>query len=278
LRLDGSDVECALDRGQIVALKRHVPICELKLELKAGSPPPLISLARKLNKAARLHVETQSKAARGYELAIQNPPTLPPAKFAELDEAMIAQSAFAAIARAWTGYVLACASYARHDDPEGIHELRVAIAFTTSVTHTRARGALREQTDPHQPPGRRCGCWPTSPFLFSGFRSGRIMELGRSGRTMMMSAAPGRAAAGERSELGGGRQSIAKFRSTDTAALTTVVAPYARARRAPTRRARSAWSADRPARAAWAALRLLTAVADSILRSLVGGERWRRRW
>jgi inorganic triphosphatase YgiF len=172
LRLDGSDVECALDRGQIVALKRHVPICELELELKAGSPPPLISLARKLNKAARLHVETQSKAARGYELMIQNPPAFPRAKFAELDEATIAQSAFAEIARACTGYVLACASYARrNDDPEGIHELRVAIAFTTSVTHTRARGALREQTDPHQPPGRRCGCWPTSPFLFS-FPSG----------------------------------------------------------------------------------------------------------
>src|SRR5271155_4707990 len=33
-----------------------------------------------------------------------------------------------------------------------------------------ARGAGREatdlQTDRHRPPGRRCGCWPTSPIPF----------------------------------------------------------------------------------------------------------------
>ena len=39
--------------------------------------------------------------------------------------------------------------------------------------HARARGARRfqrapTQTDLHRPAGRRCGCWPTSPFLFSG--------------------------------------------------------------------------------------------------------------
>jgi len=128
LRLDGSEVECALDRGRIVAPKRHVPICELELELKAGSHRPLFSLARKLNKIARLHVETQSKAARGYALVIEAPSAPPRPKFAELDEAMTAQSAFAAIARACTEHVLSCAGYARRDDdPEAIHELRVAI-------------------------------------------------------------------------------------------------------------------------------------------------------
>ena len=128
LRLDGSEVECALDRGRIVAPERHVPICELELELKAGSHRPLFSLARKLNKAARLHVETQSKAARGYALVTEAPSAPPRPKFAELDEAMTAQSAFAAIAYACTGHVLSCAGYARgNEDPEAIHELRVAI-------------------------------------------------------------------------------------------------------------------------------------------------------
>ena len=53
--------------------------------------------------------------------------------------------------------------------------------------HARARGGRRfqralRQTDLHRPAGRRCGCWPTSTFLFSGivvrrFGGGR-WELG----------------------------------------------------------------------------------------------------
>jgi hypothetical protein len=43
------------------------------------------------------------------------------------------------------------------------------------VTHTRARGASgvmqTDLLDLLEPPGRRCGCWPTSQFLLS-FPSG----------------------------------------------------------------------------------------------------------
>jgi hypothetical protein len=68
----------------------------------------------------------------------------------------------------------------------------------------------------------RSGSWPHdgevaggADFRFNDFRFGATMELGRSGRPMMTSASPVGAAAGERSELGGGRQAIAKFRSID---------------------------------------------------------------
>ena len=71
----------------------------------------------------------------------------------------------------------------------------------TVCTHARARGArrsseLRRQTDLHRPAGWRCGCWPTSPFRFSGLLfadSGATMELGRSA-PMLTWASPGRAA------------------------------------------------------------------------------------
>jgi hypothetical protein len=72
----------------------------------------------------------------------------------------------------------------------------------TRCPHTRARGGragrpsrmgrgCAEQSDWLEPPGRRSGCWLTSPFLFSGivvrrFRVGATMELGGSGRSMMM--------------------------------------------------------------------------------------------
>ena len=59
---------------------------------------------------------------------------------------------------------------------------------------TRARGGPTrigrggaEQTDRLEPPGRRCGCWLTSPFLFSGivvrrFRFGATGAFGRQDR------------------------------------------------------------------------------------------------
>jgi hypothetical protein len=61
--------------------------------------------------------------------------------------------------------------------------------------HTRARdepiAVISEQADLHRPAGRRCGCRPTSTFLFfpellvAG--SGQTLELGRSA-PMLMSA------------------------------------------------------------------------------------------
>ena len=67
--------------------------------------------------------------------------------------------------------------------------------------------ATRNQTDPLAPLGRRCGCWPPSPFLEFGLRAGAAAAAPDS---MMWSAAPG-----ERSEVRGLRQQPARNR-TDT--------------------------------------------------------------
>ena len=83
----------------------------------------------------------------------------------------------------------------------------------------RARGARRFQRAVRAAPSRttgssrRCGCWPTSPFRFSGLLFadlGATMELGRSA-PMLTWASPGRAAAMvpapvEGSEVRGHRQ------------------------------------------------------------------------
>jgi len=67
--------------------------------------------------------------------------------------------------------------------------------LTGLVALTRARGERRhaelgQQTDPRnlvEPPGRRCGCWPTSPFLFLFFAES---VRGAIGGTMMMMMRP----------------------------------------------------------------------------------------
>ena len=84
-------------------------------------------------------------------------------------------------------------------------------------------------TDLLGPAGRRCGCWPRSPVLFSGivvgrFRFGATMALGRSGRRDDDAAAAAPAAMVpapiERSQLRGHRQQIGK-----SAALTVGRSP-----------------------------------------------------
>ena len=100
----------------------------------------------------------------------------------------------------------------------------------TLYPHVRARGAadtseLCDRAAPSRPTGssRRCGCWSTSPFLFSGLLFadfGATMELGRSGRSMMMSAGAG----GQAQPATGSSQQIGK-----SAALTVGALALARA-------------------------------------------------
>jgi len=66
---DGSWVELALDLGQIQANESKSPICELELELLAGSPLCLFDIARKIAETTALLPANSSKSERGYLLA-----------------------------------------------------------------------------------------------------------------------------------------------------------------------------------------------------------------
>lgn len=64
----GSRIELALDEGEILAGERRVAIRELELELKAGTPDALWSLAEALAESVPLRPSDTSKAARGGAL------------------------------------------------------------------------------------------------------------------------------------------------------------------------------------------------------------------
>ena len=82
------------------------------------------------------------------------------------------------------------------------------------------------QTDLLGPAGRRCGCWPTSPVLFSGivvgrFRFGATMALGRSGRRCCGRGAGGDGAGADRAQPATGSSTTdRKICSTDSGALS----------------------------------------------------------
>lgn len=66
---DGSRIELALDRGQVLAAGKTCPICELELELLTGQTQALFDLADLLAKSIALLPATASKAQRGFALA-----------------------------------------------------------------------------------------------------------------------------------------------------------------------------------------------------------------
>jgi inorganic triphosphatase YgiF len=69
-RRNGSVVEVALDIGHIEAGDRRSPICELELELLAGSPQALFDVAQLIARDIAVLPASQSKAERGYALAL----------------------------------------------------------------------------------------------------------------------------------------------------------------------------------------------------------------
>lgn len=66
---NGDQVEMAMDCGEITADKHKESICELELELKAGSSNRLFDVADSIAEHLHINVGNLSKAARGYQLA-----------------------------------------------------------------------------------------------------------------------------------------------------------------------------------------------------------------
>jgi triphosphatase len=74
--IDGSEVEAAIDQGDVLAEvngeNRRAPISEVELELKSGDEAALHSLAAELGKQiSGLVPDNISKAQRGYQLRAQ---------------------------------------------------------------------------------------------------------------------------------------------------------------------------------------------------------------
>ncbi|MBI1210315.1 MAG: CHAD domain-containing protein [Alphaproteobacteria bacterium] len=128
----GVTIEASIDHGSIKALGpkagASVPVSEFELELKKGSPGDLVDAARALTLGLPLTLGTQSKAERGYALVegdIDNPVK---AGSVVLDRKAYADDAFARILTHCLAHLLRnVPCVLRTRDPEGIHQMRVAM-------------------------------------------------------------------------------------------------------------------------------------------------------
>jgi len=122
------EVELALDEGEIRAGEHSEPIAELEVELKAGAPAALFEVADTLVAAGATRLIAGSKAARGYELAAGRGPAWAKAASTTLARDAAVGDALGRILdevlrQIWGN--LDAAYDGR--DPEGVHQLRVAV-------------------------------------------------------------------------------------------------------------------------------------------------------
>lgn len=63
-----SQIEVALDKGDIIASDKHQALCELELELQSGEQDSLLHLATEIAQQVPVRLGKASKAQRGYRL------------------------------------------------------------------------------------------------------------------------------------------------------------------------------------------------------------------
>jgi len=123
-----AEVECAFDTGAVEAGGRSVAVSEVELELTRGAPAALYRFAAELHALAPLRVETLSKAARGHLLAAGAVPPYRKAVALDLDGDATAGEVLDAILRGCFRHCLANQATALDGrDPEGVHQMRVAL-------------------------------------------------------------------------------------------------------------------------------------------------------
>jgi inorganic triphosphatase YgiF len=127
VRYRGSEIEIAVDRGQVKTGRRHQAISEIELELKKGAPTGLVRLAERIAREAGAHYGVLAKAARGYALRAGEthaPISAPPIR---LDPDMTAGDCFKVIALSCLHHFAANEKAVAADEPEGVHQMRVGL-------------------------------------------------------------------------------------------------------------------------------------------------------
>ena len=132
-----SEIELALDQGEVSGGRRVSPISEVELELKSGEPAALFELARDLSRYAPLYLSFDTKSARGQALVAGQTVEARRKEKVNLDRAATVAQAFQAGARNALGQIAANAAVLREAaNPNAVHQLRVAARRLRSALAT----------------------------------------------------------------------------------------------------------------------------------------------
>lgn len=123
----GTEIEVAIDQGEIVAGTRRRQISELELELKRGETAELFRLARILSKTVPLRLAVKTKAERGYELLEDGKHEAEKAAEIHIGPKMRSGDAFRAIAQSCLKQIIANAPAMCEGHAEALHQMRVGL-------------------------------------------------------------------------------------------------------------------------------------------------------
>ena len=144
-----AQIEVAFDRGAIRADGRETPICEIELELKRGEPRALFELAQSMRALAPVRLQPLDKAARGYGLVTGAPPAWRKAAPMQLEETMTVEDALQTILGGCVRHWMENEAATRDArDPEGLHQLRVALRRLRSALAPVQDGPGRRRREP----------------------------------------------------------------------------------------------------------------------------------
>jgi inorganic triphosphatase YgiF len=131
IKAQGSEIELAVDDGEVRAGDARAELREAELELKAGSAEALLLAAEKLLGGHELKLSRRSKAERGYRLALgkkganAEPEKAKPARISR--KATCAEALTAVLDSATRQIVVNRQAVLETDDPEAAHQLRIGL-------------------------------------------------------------------------------------------------------------------------------------------------------
>jgi inorganic triphosphatase YgiF len=152
LQCGESEIELCIDKGSIEARQKSEPICEVELELKHGQRGDLFKMARVLGENVPLQLATTSKAERGYVLLTGEKARPIKALQIALSPDADVQLAFQSIAWACIHQLVANQPLMLSGDPDGLHQMRVALRrlraaislFSEMITDAQTDGVKSE--------------------------------------------------------------------------------------------------------------------------------------
>ncbi|PAY04820.1 inorganic triphosphatase [Bradyrhizobium sp. UFLA03-84] len=126
-RVRRSQIEVAVDRGQVGAGRHSRPIAEFELESKSGHLADLFRLARNIERKTGAELDLSSKAERGFQLVAGRSDSAQHAEPIQLEREFTPRDAFRVIGRSTVRQITANSDPVRNMDPEGVHQMRVGL-------------------------------------------------------------------------------------------------------------------------------------------------------
>jgi triphosphatase len=127
IHLNASEIELAVDRGNLVAAGSPLPIAEVELELKSGRSADLFRVARALEREIAAELDLRSKAEQGYRLVNGDARGAVRADDIHLRRKTTASEAFDVVALSALHHFSANADSIRNGDLEAVHQMRVGL-------------------------------------------------------------------------------------------------------------------------------------------------------